>query len=135
MSVNPKKMTENELHEYVAEVESHNSQVTGVVGYFYEMYRREVLARVAGVAGEDILEVGCGEGMMFDGTSINPVQMDVSLRRARLARAKRSQVLCGDGYFLPFADQSFAVVLLIAVIEHTSRPWAPTRRARDGSRC
>lgn len=130
MSVNPKKMTENELHEYVAEVESHNSQVTGVVGYFYEMYRREVLARVAGVAGEDILEVGCGEGMMFDGTSINPVQMDVSLRRARLARAKRSQVLCGDGYFLPFADQSFAVVLLIAVIEHTSRPWDVLREAR-----
>ncbi len=35
-----------ELHEYVAEVEGHDSQVTGVVGYFYEMYRREVLARV-----------------------------------------------------------------------------------------
>ena len=42
----PRQMTENELHEYVAEVEGHDSQVTGVVGYFYEMYRGEVLARV-----------------------------------------------------------------------------------------
>ena len=41
---------ERELHEYVAEVEGHDSQVTGVVGYFYAMYRAEVLARVAGAA-------------------------------------------------------------------------------------
>ena len=54
---------ERELHEYVAEVEGHDSQVTGVVGYFYAMYRAEVLARVARRCdGRDILEVGCGEG-------------------------------------------------------------------------
>ena len=43
-------LAERELHEYVAEVEGHESQVTGVVGYFYAMYRAEVLARVAGIA-------------------------------------------------------------------------------------
>src|SRR5689334_9192178 len=123
-------MTENELHEYVAEVEGHGSQVTGVVGFFYEMYRREVIARVQGVPQSEILEVGCGEGMMFDGTSTAPVQMDVSLRRARRAREKRSRVLCGDGYSLPFASESFSLVLLIAVIEHTSRPWEVLREAR-----
>ena len=73
--------SERQLHEYVAEVEGHDSQVTGVVGYFYAMYRDEVLARVAGVGGRDILEVGCGEGMMFDGTGTHPVQMDVSMTR------------------------------------------------------
>jgi SAM-dependent methyltransferase len=123
MSVNPKKLSENELHEYVAETEGHDSQVTGVVGYFYRMYRQEVLNRLEGVDSKDILEIGCGEGMMFDGTSINPVQMDVSFRRATFARAKRSQVLCGDGYHLPFKSESFSVVLLVAVLEHTSRPW------------
>ena len=41
-------LSERALHEYVAEVEGHDSQVTGVVGYFYAMYRAEVLARVAG---------------------------------------------------------------------------------------
>ena len=29
---NPKRMTENELHEYVAEIEGHGSQVTGTFG-------------------------------------------------------------------------------------------------------
>ncbi len=44
------RLSERELHEYVAEVEGHDSQVTGVVGYFYAMYRAEVLARVHGSA-------------------------------------------------------------------------------------
>jgi hypothetical protein len=58
--------SERALHEQVARVEGHDSQVTGIVGRFYRMYRAEVVARVAGVAGRDILEIGCGEGMMFD---------------------------------------------------------------------
>ncbi len=35
----PRELSERALHEYVAEVEGHDSQVTGVVGYFYRMYR------------------------------------------------------------------------------------------------
>lgn len=123
MSRDLSQLSERELHEYVAEVEGHDSQITGIVGYFYRMYRAEVLARVEGVRGRDILEVGCGEGMMFDGTGTTPVQMDVSMRRAALARGKAPWVLCADGYDLPFADRSFDVVLLVAVLEHTSEPW------------
>jgi SAM-dependent methyltransferase len=130
MSSNPKKMTENELHEYVAEVEGHGSQVTGVVGYFYEKYRQEVIARVQGTPNRDILEVGCGEGMMFDGTAIAPIQMDVSIRRVRYARDKGQQAICGDGYHIPFADASFTTVLLIAMLEHTSEPWRVLAEAR-----
>ena len=92
-----------QLHEYVAEVEGHDSQVTGVVGYFYAMYRAEVLARVQGLRGRDILEVGCGEGMMFDGTGTQPVQMDVSVTRVSRAAGKGRLLLCADGYELPFA--------------------------------
>ena len=117
------RLSERELHEYVAEVEGHDSQVTGVVGYFYAMYRAEVLARVDGVASRDILEIGCGEGMMFEGTATEPVQMDVSATRVRRASGKGRLVLCADGYRLPFADQSFDVVLLVAVLEHTREPW------------
>jgi SAM-dependent methyltransferase len=122
-SVNPRELNERDLHEYVAEVEGHESQVTGVVGYFYRMYRAEVLARVAGVNGRDILEVGCGEGMMFEDTGISPVQMDVSMTRVARAAGKCRFLLCADGYQLPFADRSFEVVLLIAVLEHTREPW------------
>jgi SAM-dependent methyltransferase len=124
------KLTENELHEYVAEIEGHGSQVTGVVGYFYQMYRREVIGRLAGVDNRDILEVGCGEGMMFEGTSIAPVQMDVSMRRVRYARDKGQPAICGDGYHIPFVSGSFSVVLLIAMLEHTSEPWRVLEEAR-----
>ncbi len=103
--VNPRELNERDLHEYVAEVEGHDSQVTGVVGYFYRMYRAEVLARVEGVPGRRILEVGCGEGMMFDGTATTPVQMDVSMTRVARAAGKCRFLLCGDGYQLPFAQR------------------------------
>jgi SAM-dependent methyltransferase len=128
--VDPRKLTENQLHEYVAEIEGHGSQVTGIVGYFYEKYRREVIARVTGVSNHEILEVGCGEGMMFDGTDIAPIQMDVSMKRVMHAKEKGQAVLCGDGYHLPFADASFSVVLLIAMLEHTSQPWRVLAEAR-----
>jgi ubiquinone/menaquinone biosynthesis C-methylase UbiE len=148
MPISPRSLTERELHEYVAEVESHDSQVTGIVGYFYRMYRAEVLARVNGVAGRHILEIGCGEGLMFDGTETVPVQMDVSMTRLRAlrsggagpGRALRSGgagpgagsrfVLCADGYQLPFPDASFDVALLVAVLEHTREPWRVLAEAR-----
>lgn len=127
---NPRKMTENELHEYVAEIEGHGSQVTGVVGYFYDMYRREVIARVQGTPNREVLEIGCGEGMMFEGTTIAPIQMDVSMRRVQFARAKGQAAICGDGYHVPFAAGSFSTVLLIAMLEHTSEPWRVLAEAR-----
>jgi len=114
----------------VAEVEGHDSQVTGVVGYFYRLYRSEVLARVEGIRGRDILEIGCGEGMMFDGTGIAPVQMDVSMTRVARAAGKCRFLLCGDGYQLPFAAGSFDAVLLVAVLEHTREPWRILAEAR-----
>jgi SAM-dependent methyltransferase len=114
---------ERALHEYVAEVEGHDSQTTGIVGYFYRMYRAEVLARIDGVRGRSILEVGCGEGMMFEESAVRPVQMDVSMTRVRRAFGKAQFLLCADGYHLPFASGSFEVVLLVAVLEHTREPW------------
>jgi SAM-dependent methyltransferase len=128
--INPRELSERDLHEYVAEVEGHDSQVTGVVGYFYRMYRAEVLARVEGLPGRRILEVGCGEGMMFDGTATTPVQMDVSMTRVARAAGKCRYLLCGDGYQLPFGSGSFDVVLLIAVLEHTREPWRILAEAR-----
>jgi SAM-dependent methyltransferase len=121
---------ERQLHEYVAEVEGHDGQVTGVVGYFYRMYRDEVIRRAGDIAGRDILEVGCGEGMMFEETTATPIQMDVSMTRVQRAKGKARYLLCADGYELPFADESFRLVLLIAVLEHTSEPWRLLREAR-----
>jgi SAM-dependent methyltransferase len=126
----PRSLTERELHEYVAEIEGHESQVTGVVGYFYRMYRAAVLQRIENVAAREILEIGCGEGFMFEGRSDVPVQMDVSMRRLTHARQRGRWVLCADGYELPFPDDTFSAVLLVAVLEHTREPWRVLAEAR-----
>ena len=123
-------LPERELHEHVAEIEGHDSQVTGIVGYFYRMYRREVLRRLDGAAGCEVLEVGCGEGLMFEGRGTDPVQLDVSFTRVRRARGRGPRLLCADAYDLPFADRSFRVVLLVAVLEHTREPWRVLAEAR-----
>src|SRR6478672_10036496 len=129
-SVGLRELSERDLHEHVADVEGHDSQVTGIVGYFYRLYRAEVLARIDGERGRRILEIGCGEGMMFEGTATTPVQMDVSMKRVARAAGKCRFVLCGDGYQLPFAGSSFDVVLLVAVLEHTREPWRILAEAR-----
>ncbi len=130
MATSPRDLSERLLHEQVADSEGHDSQVAGVVGFFYRMCQREVLARVKGIKGRHILEIGCGEGMMFNGTDISPVQMDVSMTRVRRAVGKCRYLLCADGYELPFVDQAFDVVLLVAVLEHTLEPWRILAEAR-----
>src|SRR5262249_56394360 len=62
------RLSERELHEYVAEVEGHDSQVTGVVGYFYPMYPAESRARLRGLPGRGIPQVGRGARVMVGGT-------------------------------------------------------------------
>ena len=131
MAGNPRKMTENELHEYVAEIEGHGSQVTGVVGYFYDMYRAR---------GD---RAGAGHAEPRDPRSRLRRRHDVRGHRhrarfrwtcrcgaCRFARAKGQPALCGDGYHVPFAVGSFSTVLLIAMLEHTSEPWRVLAEAR-----
>lgn len=130
LGIEPNELNERQLHEQVADTESHKSQETGIVGFFYRMYRDEVRARLGGLSGLRILEIGCGEGLMFEGTAIFPVQMDVSIKRVRRAVGKCRYLLCADGYQLPFRDASFDAVLLIAVLEHTREPWRILAEAR-----
>ena len=127
----PHELSERELHEYVAEVEGHDSQVTGVVGYFYAMYRAEVLARVSGVR-----RTRHARGRLRRRHDVRrhghaPVQMDVSIDATlRARRQSAAMLICADGYELPFADGSFEVVLLIAMLEHTREPWRVLAEAR-----
>lgn len=79
-----------------------------------------------------VLEVGCGEGyglmnLMTLGFS-RLVGVEVSKKRLELARAKLGRrvsiILVSPSGNLPFADESFDIVISAAVIEHTLNPRA-----------
>jgi SAM-dependent methyltransferase len=123
------KYSERELHDYAADSETHDDQYTGVVGLFNRRVRDHVRRRVGSLTGLDVLEIGCGEGHMFAGTHTRPVQLDVSM--TRLQRAPDAPwVVCADAYSLPFRAETFRMVLLAAILEHTREPWRILAEAR-----
>jgi SAM-dependent methyltransferase len=110
------------LHERVAQKESHEVQMRGIVGWFYRTYISATHSFLARHPGARVLEVGCGEGVLLRASGFAPVQLDISMTRLYRAQAAGNPLICADGMDLPFADASFDVVLLIAVLEHVSRP-------------
>jgi SAM-dependent methyltransferase len=110
------------LHERVAQKESHEAQLRGVVGWFYRTYISATRSFLTRHPGARVLEVGCGEGVLLRDSGFAPVQLDISITRLCKAQTTGNPLICADGLDLPFADASFDVVLLIAVLEHVSQP-------------
>lgn len=72
-------------------------------------------------AGRDVLELGCGTGLIMD--RVGPgtrrmVGIDISPEMAGRAEARGHEVVVGDLGALPFADQSFDVVYSFKVLAH-----------------
>ena len=114
--------SERALHEQVARKESHETQTRGVSGWFYRAYIKATHEFLARHPGALVLDVGCGEGVLLRSSGFAPVQLDISMNRLHKARAESNLLVCADGMELPFADNSFDVVLLIALLEHVSQP-------------
>ena len=113
--------TEAALHEKVAQMDSHEAQTKGIVGWFYRFYI-EATVRFVRQTGGRVLDVGSGEGMIFKESGLQPVQLDISLSRLERARRYNDTVVCADAYAIPPGSESFDTVLLIALLEHTSDP-------------
>ncbi|MBN1993480.1 MAG: methyltransferase domain-containing protein [Anaerolineae bacterium] len=114
--------SERDLHERVAQTESHEAQLQGIVGWFYNFYRQATFEFLARLPQARALEIGCGEGTLLRGLDIEVIQLDISVHRLNKARNENARLLCADGLELPFVEASFEGVLLIAVLEHVSQP-------------
>jgi SAM-dependent methyltransferase len=93
--------------------------------------------------GDHVLDAGCGEGNLSDlvaGVGCTVFGQDLSEPNVRAARARaasrnaRAAFLQGDLELLPFADDSFDVVVSSHVIEHLPNPAAGLHELRRVTR-
>jgi SAM-dependent methyltransferase len=71
-----------------------------------------------------VLDVGCGSSHIIGALPQGSVALDVQINKLRFARRFRAARVCGSGFALPFADESFPCVLCSQVIEHV--PMVPS---------
>lgn len=99
-------------------------------GSAHEKVHRQALAELSALfldrPERDVLEVGCGTGLVYEQLVPRLVAperytgLDVSARMLDIARRKHphARFLQGDGYSLPFEDGSFDLTLAFEVLGH-----------------
>ncbi len=96
-----------------------------VQGFLDAITELFVLARPA---GKQVLEVGCGEGKLANHLLRNApaparfVATDLTLERLIPELDPRIEVASASAYELPYADQSFDIVICCEVLEHLDKP-------------
>ena len=112
------------LHDKIAEKEGQEYWTRGLVGYFYRMYLWEAQMFVKHYSSGKILEVGCGEGLMFRDfhREYDICQVDISTVALEKAQQLNDKIVVGDAMNLPFRSGTFDAVLQVAVLEHLSNP-------------
>lgn len=90
------------------------------------------------VANGPVLDVGCGDGLflkMLAAKGIGGTGVDVSAKAVEQCRAQSlNAFMCELNEKLPFEDNSFEVVMLLDVLEHTFFPEALLKEAARVSR-
>ena len=126
-----------EFYEYEADVYSITPENEDALRHRRALVRRILPAD----PGEAVLDVGCGDGVISadlrELTGARVVGIDVSRKRAghALKRTPSAAFIQGSSYQLPFADNSFSLVLCSDLLEHLDDPQAAFRElARVSSR-
>jgi ubiquinone/menaquinone biosynthesis C-methylase UbiE len=99
--------------------------------YWHGTRLRLILETLEGISYNDVLEVGCAEGLYLKLLSRNQasgkqaqVGLDIAKNYLIKARGKVPDgfFVLGDAHMLPFKDSSFDLVLCSEVLEHVSDP-------------
>jgi len=110
------------LHEKDALVDIQAEKTKGIVGFFYRKYINDSRNFVLKFKGKTILDIGAGDGIILENSGLDPIEMDISLERCRRLKHKQRRVACGSGFEIPIKDNSVDCALLIATLEHVSKP-------------
>ncbi len=126
------------LNRYFTEVALYWEEIyqgQGLKEFIHQQRLRLTLEMIDGICppvGSRMLDVGCGAGIAATALAeknyivdaIDPVQVMVDLTRARARRhgvESRVRSNVGDVCSLPFADDTFAIVVALGVL-----PWLPS---------
>lgn len=120
-----------------AKYQTGNPIVRRLIGGFLNAVREEV----AGLRPRSILDAGCGEGLSLGAVmeATRPDRaagVDMLADSVRFAQANQpaASFLRGDVTRLPFADESFDVVMCCEVLEHLDDPAAAIAELRRVAR-
>ena len=96
--------------------------------------RQHLYTRIGLDNEQHILEVGCGTGaILSDFSSTTSFGIDFDFKRLNWAETS-SQLQCGDAHKLPYADQSFDVIVCHFLLLWVSQPTDVLREMRRVTR-
>jgi SAM-dependent methyltransferase len=123
-------MTKNrESSENLAAYQAKYHWRNPLIRYANKRFFETIQALLAQVPPTNILDAGCGEGVVLDmilDQAVNVVGLDIDLERLLEGKhlITKASLIQGSLHALPFPDDSFGAVLSFEVLEHVRDPDA-----------
>jgi len=101
-----------------------NSRTNALSKVFYN----DIIRRILDLKPETLLDVGCGDGSMLALLSHQDIALyGIDLSKKMIAAAQKklvsnAEVCVGDTSYLPYADNSFDLIVCSAVLHYIPRP-------------